>query len=361
VLAARTVLLIVLLLHGYGLLTMGLVFGMSEVFVRGLQCIFVRRLLSGVRISFQGIDLALLKEMLFYGMNTFLYTTGALIIYKASDLVIGVFLGATEVGYFAIAMAGILLLSQFLQAFTAAIKPAVSDLDARDDQARVRQIAFLTQKYSLLFLIPAGAFLVILGREFLTVWVGEKVQDPAVLSSLVTVLAILTVGHCLMLAQHSNFLVLVGRGEHRVFGILTAVEALVCVSAAVYTVKVLDWGLVGIAWCNAVPLVVVAGVVLPLYFNRKMQIRVRDSVAKVWWPALLGTTPSIAVLCIWKYASAPDSWGDLFATAAIAAATTLVAGWFLSLGKQERQEFSRIFRRGRPPTATQDAEIPPIE
>jgi len=83
--------------------------------------------------------------------NTFLYTTGALIIYKASDLVIGIFLGTTEVGHFALAMAGILLLSQFLQAFTAAIKPAVSDLDARDDQARVRQIAFLAQKYSLLW------------------------------------------------------------------------------------------------------------------------------------------------------------------------------------------------------------------
>jgi len=87
VLLARTVLLVALLLRGYGLVTMGL-----------------------------------------YGMNTFLYTTGALIIYKASDLVIGIFLGTTEVGHFALAMAGILLLSQFLQAFTAAIKPAVSDL-----------------------------------------------------------------------------------------------------------------------------------------------------------------------------------------------------------------------------------------
>jgi len=361
VLAVRTVLLVALLLRGCGLLTMGLIFGLSEVAVRGLQCVFARRLLPRARVSSGSLDPALLKEMLLYGMNTFLYTTGALIIYKASDLVIGIFLGATEVGYFAIAMAGILLLSQFLQAFTAAIKPAVSDLDARDEQARVRQIAFLTQKYSLLFLLPAGAFLIVMGREFLTVWVGSKVQDPAVLGSLVTVLAVLTVGHCLMLAQHSNFLVLVGRGQHKVFGLLTALEAVACVSAAVFTVKVLKGGLVGIAWCNTVPLVVVAGVVLPLYFNRKMQIRPRDSAGRVWWPALLGTTPGIALMCVWKYVSAPNSWGELFAVVAAAAATTLVAGWFLSLGKQERRELRKVFRRDRAPAPTDGAEIPPIQ
>ena len=69
-----------------------------------------------------------------------------------------------------------LLLSEFLQAFTAAIKPAVSDLDARDDHTRVKLIAFLTQKYSLLVLIPAAAFLIVMGREFLTVWVAREVQ-----------------------------------------------------------------------------------------------------------------------------------------------------------------------------------------
>ena len=359
VLLARTVLLVALLLRGYGLVTMGLIFGLSELVVRGLQCAFVRHLLPEVSISWRSVDFALLREMLFYGMNTFLYTTGALIIYKASDLVIGIFLGTTEVGHFALAMAGILLLSQFLQAFTAAIKPAVSDLDARDDQTRVRQIAFLAQKYSLLFIIPAGCFLLIMGREFLTVWVGDKIQDPAVLDSLVTVLAILTAGHCLMLAQHSNFLVLVGRGEHRVFGLLTALEAALCVSAAVFTVTVLGRGLAGIAWCNFVPMALVAGIVLPLYFNRKMQIRTRDNLVQVWWPALLGSLPAAAVMCLWKYLSPPDSWAELFACVAVVAGCTLACGWFVSLKTQERRTLLAVLRRSRAQPPAEDAEIDP--
>ena len=237
VLVTRTVLIVVLLLHGYGLLTMGLVFGISEIGTRVLQFTFARRLLPGLSFSVRNIDLKLLKEMLFYGMNTFMYAMGALVIYKASDLIIGIFLGTSQISRFAVATAGVLLLSQFLQAFTAAIKPAVSELDARDDQSRVQEIAFLTRKYSLLLIVPAGCFLVVLGREFLTVWVGAKFQDPALVGSLAVVLAILAIGHCVRLTQHSNFLVLVGRGEHKVFGLMTALTALVCVCSSVLAVK----------------------------------------------------------------------------------------------------------------------------
>jgi O-antigen/teichoic acid export membrane protein len=360
VLIARTALLVILLLRGYGLLTMGLIFGISEILVRALQYSFVRRLLPSVSISWQSVDFTLLKEMLFYGMNTFLYTTGALIIYKASDLVIGIFLGTTEVGYFAIAVAGVLLLSQFLQAFTTAIKPAVSDLDARDDQSRVRQIAFLTQKYSLLFIIPAGLFLTVMGKEFLTVWVGEKLQNPAMVGSLATILAILTAAHCLMLAQHSNFLVLVGRGEHRAFGILTAVEAVLCVSGSIFTVKVLGWGLRGIAWCNFVPMALVSGVIVPIYFNWKMRISLRDSAAHVWWPALRGGIPSAVIISLWKYLSPPDSWLEILAVVAAAGGTTLVFSWFLSMEKTERQRLLTVLGQRWGRTEDQGAEIPPI-
>ncbi|OHB66593.1 MAG: hypothetical protein A2Y77_13140, partial [Planctomycetes bacterium RBG_13_62_9] len=219
VLTLRTILTVILLLRGYGLVTLGLIYGISEIVARGVQHILARRLLPAGYISWQHVDRALLREMLFYGMNTFLYAVGALIIYRASETIVGIYLGTAEVSQLQAAAAGLLLLSEFVQAFTAAIKPAVSDLDTRDDQVRVRQIAFLTQKYTLLILIPAAAFLIVMGREFLTIWVADRFNDPAAIQSMATVLAILTAGYCLLLSQHSNYLVLSGRGEHRVFGI----------------------------------------------------------------------------------------------------------------------------------------------
>ncbi len=360
VLTGKTLLLVVLLLRGYGLLTLGIVYGLSEIVARGLQYFFMRRLLPRVSLSWRSVDRGLLKEMLFYGMNTFLYATGALIIYRASETIIGIFLGTAQVAQFSVAAAGVLLLSEFLQAFTAAIKPAVSDLDTRDDHVRVRQIAFLTQKYSLLVIIPAGCFLVAMGREFLMVWVADKFEDPAIVNSLAVVLAILAVGYCIMLSQHSNFLVLAGRGEHRIFGILTAVEAVLCVSGAIFAVAVLGWGLRGIAWSNLVPMVLVAGLILPTYVNRKMGISAWDSLRHVWWPALRGALPGAVLIIAWKYVSPPDSWLELLAVIAATGITSAAAGWLLSMEGDERKRVAAVLTRGRPAPVVPEDEVSPL-
>jgi O-antigen/teichoic acid export membrane protein len=344
VLTVRTTLTVVLLLHGYGLLTLGLIYGASEVVARGVQHILARRLLPAGYASWRYVDRALLKEMLFYGMNTFLYAMGALIIFRASIMITGIFLGTEEVTQLNTAAQGLLLLWAGMEAFTAAIKPAVSDLDARDDHVRVKQIAFLTQKYSLLIIIPAGAFLIIMGHEFLKVWVGSEF-DSATLQTMATVLAILTAGYFFLLSQHSNFLVLAGRGEHKVFGILTAVEAVLCVSSAVIAVAALKLGLVGIAWSNFVPMLLVAGLVIPIYFSRKMGIRAWDNLRDVWWPALLGGIPSVAIALAWKRLSPPDSWLEIFAVVAAMGTATLVFSWLISLEDKERQRLLFVLRR----------------
>ena len=356
VLGIRTVLTVVLLLHGYGLLTLGLIYGISEIIARGVQHILARRLLPAGYASWRYVDGTLLKEMLFYGTNTFLYAMGALIILRASVMIAG-FLGTSEVTQLGMAAQVLLLLSEFVQAFTTSIKPAVSDLDTRDDQTRVRQIAFLTQKYSLLILIPAGTFLILMGREFLTAYVGAKIKDPATLQSMATLLSILTVGYCLHLSQHSNYLVLSGRGEHRVFGILTAVEAVLCVLCAVVSVKVLGWGLQGIAWSNLVPMGLAAGIIIPIYFNRKMKISARDSIENVWWPALLGTIPSVALIGAWKYLAPPASWAGLFAVVGAAGGTMVLFAWFLSMDNAEHRRLLSVLKRGRPQAPAQPVEL----
>ena len=345
VLLLRTVLIVALLLRDYGLFTMGIVFGLSEVAVRALHCNYVRRLLPAVSPSLTKVDLGLLKEMLPYGINTLLYAMGAVIIYHASSLIIGIFIGAAEISQFTVAAAGVLLLTQLLGAFTAAIKPAVSDLDARNDNATVKEIALLTQKYSLLLILPSACFLIAMGREFLHVWVSDRFTDPAVIDAMAVILVILTIGHGLRLAQHSNFLVLVGRGQHKFFAVLTALTALLCVSASIVSVKVLNQGLIGIAWSNFLPLALISGVILPIYFNWKMHISTLENALQVWLPAVLGSLPAITIILLWKYLAPPDSWLEIGGVVFAATVLTLVGGWLLSLTKVEQKRFTRMARR----------------
>jgi O-antigen/teichoic acid export membrane protein len=263
---------------------------------------------------------------------------------KATDLVIAVYIGTAEVSQFAVAIAGILLLSQLLRAFSTAIKPAVSDLDARDEHSHVREISFLMQKYSLLMIIPAACFLIVMGREFLQVWVGEKFQDPSVVNSLGVVLAILTVGHCLRLAQYSNFLVLVGKGDHKLFGLLTVATGLLCISASIFSVKVLNLGLLGIAWSNSVPMALMSAIVLPIYFNMKMKISMRETIVRIWWPALLGSMPTVTLISLWKYFHSPASWMSIAAVVVFSMAMTCISAWCLSLTSRERERLLKSLK-----------------
>ncbi len=348
----RTVLVIVLLQQGGDLLTLGLVFGGSEVLLKIVQFIFAWKLLPNVSIAFKSIDLRLLKEMLTYGINTCLYTTGGLLILKATDLVIAIFIGTAEVSQFAVAAAGIFLLAQLLRAFTAAIKPAVSDLDARQEHSHVREISFLMQKYSLLLIVPAACFFIVMGNDFLHVWVGEKFQDPNVVHSMAVILAVLTIGHGLRLAQYSNFLVLVGKGDHRIFGLLTVLTGLLSVSASVVCVKVFHLGLLAIAYASCLPMAIISGLALPIYFNAKMRISIRESVLRIWWPALLGCTPAMIVIVAWKYVGSPASWLSIATVVAMAAGLTCISAWRFSMTPLERQRLIKaLVLRKRLPIA----------
>lgn len=344
---SRTALLIVLLTRDYGLVTVALIYGLSEIIVKALHAALSVKLLPSVSLSAKKIDKSLLKDMLAYGTNTFLYATGAVIIYQASNLIIGAFLGTAQVSQFFVATIAVFLLSQLISAFTAAVKPAVSDLDARDDTITVKEIAFLTQKYSLLLIIPGGFFLVMMGREFLTICFGDRFENPAAIDSMAVVLAVITVAHCARLAQHSNFLVLVGRGRHRIFGVLTAIMTILCVSASVISVTVFDWGLLGIAWSNFLPMVLISGVILPVYFNWKMRISTLECVSKVWRPAVLGSLPVVIMIGGWKYLAAPDTWLELTSVVIAAMVLTFAGGWFLGLKDDEQRRFARIVLRRR--------------
>jgi hypothetical protein len=184
-----------------------------------------------------------------------------------------------------------------------------------------------------------------MGREFLTIWVGEKFTEPGVIPFMANILAILTVAHCLILSQHSNFLVLAGRGEHRVFGLLTAMEAFLCVGTAIFTVAVLGWGLLGIAWSNLIPMALVAGVVIPVYFNRKMKIPARETLVHVWRPALLSAAPSILLIVVSKFLIPPSTWLGLFSVVVAAGGTTVVSAWVFGMTGVERQRLLSVLRR----------------
>jgi O-antigen/teichoic acid export membrane protein len=235
--------------------------------------------------------------------------------------------------------ASVLTLTTVIEAFCAAIKPAASDLEASDDHARLRELTLLGQKYSLFMILPSAAFLLVMGAEFLSIWTQKDIP------LLPTILAIVVAGHTFRLAQHSSFFVLVGMGEHRFFGRLMLLLATGTVVLGWASLALLDWGLLGVAWASALPLVLGCGVLLPRHVYQKLGIGWSESVRRVFAPALGGALPGILLLVAWEFTMPPRTWVELLLVVSAVAATTLVAAWKLGLAEAERMRFSDLARQ----------------
>jgi hypothetical protein len=48
------------------------------------------------------------------------------------------------------------------------------------------------------------------------------------------------------------------------------------------------------------------------------------------------------MICIWKYAAAPDSWLEIAGVVVAAMVLTAIGGWFLSLKEIEKKRFIKI-------------------
>lgn len=335
-LLVRTGVLILLLSGGYGLLTMGLVFGICEIVTRIFHAVLAMKLLPHISVLPKKIDFPLFWQMLHYGANTLLYTLGTAIVCKVSDIIIGIFLTTGDIAKYYVASAGVLAIGATVESFTAAIKPAISDLDARNKDSEILQVAFWTQKYVLILLIPSMFFFLIMGRDFLQVWAGAD------FGKLHLILIILAVGHFLRILQYSNFLVLVGKGQHRIFGILAALMAVSTIVLAVIFVKTFKLGLVGIALSNLLPMFLICGLVIPIYFNYKMNIIFMDYIRQVWRPALASCAPAILFIGAWKYYRSPDCWLYLATVVISVFIITMTGAWLWGLSSAEKKKFQGI-------------------
>jgi O-antigen/teichoic acid export membrane protein len=330
---------------GAGLLTVAWTFGLTELGVNVLQMLLGMRLMPTRPLAPRWFEPRLLREMLAYGGNTFLYSTGAVIAYKASEVVVGVMRRPEDVASYAVAATGVLTLSAVVESLSAAIKPAVSDLDARDEADAIRRLALAAQKFALLVILPSTAFLVLMGGDFLRLWTGSELREVSV------AMALLAVGQAFRLAQQSNFLVLVGKGEHRFFGLAVLGVGALTIALTLIGVGPLDLGVIGAAGASCIAWAVIAGIVIPRHVDRQFGVTRGERWGRVIGPAVLGSAPGIALMGLWTAVRPLGSWLEVAVVTASVAAATAASAWRFSLEPAERTRLAgllgRVSRRGR--------------
>lgn len=289
----RAALVVVALLNGYGIVGLSVIQFTLSILGGLATAYFSLRLLRREGLPFtlewaHGRRVrALVRRVVGYSTYVFVNNIAGKIILATDAVVIGVFLPVASVTYYAIAgtLAG--LATGLVGAAVWVLMPLVSHYAARRQAEEVRVLFMRASKMGLLVAAPVCMSLMILGREFISLWMGEEFAPRAA-----EVLVILAVAGLVSAPHHAMNAVLLGLGRHRTMAFLRLGEAAVNLTLSIWLVQRI--GLPGVALGTLIPHTVVMLVALPAVTCRVVALPLRTYFAQAYARPLLAALPFAA-------------------------------------------------------------------
>lgn len=310
VLALRTVSTVWVMEESPSLLNLGILFTACNLIEHGLFAIASFRSLPFLELRRRHVDRETFKRVRGYSLHAFLAMVAGRTCTQSGILIVGFFLGAAPVAYFAIALRLVEFAKALLRTATNTLTPAVSSLEAKGDVDSIRKMFVSGTRWVLYLVLPIQIGLIVFGRPFLTIWLG----DPAYAEQCYSALVILSSTLSLVVAQSIAARILYGLGHLRSFARAALLEAIVNVSLGILLCP--RFGLLGVAIATAVPNIVMCLWVIQ-HASRRIGCRWVQLLQAWFRPIALVTIP-IAVWSIPEWAI--SGWTEL----AVALGTGLV-------------------------------------
>lgn len=297
-LALRTTAIVFVMERGANLIALGAIFtigNLLEHFAMVGLCFFFQ---PGLHLSARLVDRATLRTVKGYSLHAFLAMIAGRVSVQSGAIVIGVFLSAPEITWFAIALRLVEFAKALLRSATTTLTPAISSLEAAGDLEAIRRILFKATRWVLYLMIPIQLGLVMFGREFLRIWLGSSEYAEHCYPALVVLSATLA----LVVAQSVASRILYGMGQLKTFSLATLGEAGLNITLCLSLVN--QWGIEGIAWAAAVPSFLFCVFVIGLAC-RMLCVTAGLYLSQTWWkPLFAGFVP----LAIWQIGWQVDGW-----------------------------------------------------
>lgn len=303
-LAVRTVGIAWAVRSGPGLLPLALVYTVTNLAEHAVMAMLCFRFLPGLRFHWRSVDRATLREVKGYSGDAFLAMLAGRVTAQSGAIVVGIFLPAGQVTFFATAMRLVEYAKTLLRTVTATLSPGVSAMEARGEYAGIGRLFVTVTRWVLYAVLPVNLGLWFFGKPFLSRWVGSEFVDgsfPAV--------AILAATLSIGVAQSAASRILYGLGKLRFFARLTLAEAAANLVLTLALVRPL--GVEGVAIAVAIPNLIFCGIVIA-YTRRLLEVSWAEYLRNGWSrPVLAAAIP----MGIWTSIGSPDATWPSIASA----------------------------------------------
>jgi O-antigen/teichoic acid export membrane protein len=331
---------IVAVLHaGGGLIGIAVANIVLTLVVQIPMVLLIRRSLPEVGFRLRDFDRSKVRTIFAFSSAVFAIDAAAKISTKTDEIVIGAFLPVRQVAPYSFARRLASIPQLFAAQFEAVILPVASALDHESEPDRLRPLALMGTRLTLVGFLPIGCGLTVLAGPFLSAWVGPAYADDGYL------VAILVGAWLIAMSVWPVSSVLQAMAKHRPLAKYAIGASVVNLGLSIALVKPL--GVKGVALGTLVGTAFEVIVFVIPYAMRTIGLSLRDMLREVFVPAFAPAVPALAVLYGLREWLDPSRLVSVLAVGAVGGFVYAVVYLALCARPEEREAFRRLLRRGQ--------------
>ena len=298
----RTVLLIIFLKMGGGLVAVGVI-----VLAAGVAEFLLKARLSFKHYPTLQLDRSLadrdtFKMVAHFSTYAFVINIASRITLQSDAVVLGAMMSAEAITSFAIGSTMIDYLLAMISYMSSVLLPMASVADAQQDFDQLRRLLVIGTKYCVAVILPVSFAYIVLGETFITIWMGAQ-YGPASGK----VLSILTIGYFGFLSQFVANVIFIGLGKLKYIAYMNIGLAILNIVLSIIFVKWL--GLYGSAIGTMIALLVSGSIVFPIYICRTVKLGFMQYVLKSYLRPLILSLPFLgAVIACHRFLVIDSLW-----------------------------------------------------
>ncbi len=323
---------------GYGLIAMGIVFVATQMLSYVLNFWNFRRVFTELRFSAALVKFSMFRQILRYGVRSFIASAAGLLQNQGSAILIGHFLPTAFVGYFSLPQRLLQYAYEAVSRIGMVTRSSSAEMHASGRREDVIKLGIYSNRYSFTLFMPLVLALLLYGRELIDLWIGAEFAARSG-----PLLPIMTVATAFALAgQFNSSAILYGLGEHGGYARGVLIEAVLNVSAMIVVIP--RYGILGAAWVSASLMLLNRGLYTPWLVCRALDFGFVEYMRSIYLRPMLIGLPVLALAYAAKlYGLGGATWLELIAGSGCIALVYMVLAFYTCIERSHRGLFvSRI-------------------
>jgi len=277
--------------RGYGIVSLAIL-QLAIALVLGTATVMIcLRVYPELRLGLRFLDRSILPELWRYSFYLFVIAATSQVIYYTDNLIVGAFLSAEAVTFYAIGGRFIAYLGELGASLSQTFMPVASNLAAQNQRDQLRRLLIQGTRAAILVSLPVGGALFFRSSTFVGLWMGQQYAQPSG-----HILRILLLSTLAIAGNRVGANIVFGLGKHRPFALWQSCEAVANLTLSIYLVRKI--GIDGVAWGTVLPSLVSQIVLWPRYLSKLLGLTVWSYFRECWIRPALATAP-FCLACLW--------------------------------------------------------------